>query len=142
MSGLQAFMAGNVEKATIEEFEVSKRFKDENGNVIKWQFGAIDGEHDALLRKQATKRVPVQGRKGVTMPEMDSDLYQLKMLAKTVRYPDLENVELQNSYGVMSAEELVKKMLLPGELVEAKRIATEVNGYDTGMDELVEEAKN
>ena len=142
MSTLQAFMAQNVEKTQIEEHVVSKRFKDEGGNPIKWQFGAIGGDKDAALRKESTRRVPVPMKKGLTMPELDSNLYPLKLVTATVKFPDLHNQDLQNSYGAMGAEELLQKMLLPGELSKAKEIAQSVNGFDLSMDELVEEAKN
>lgn len=142
MSNLQAFFAQNVEKVTIEEHVVSKRFKDENGNPIPWKFGAIDGDQDAANRKACTKRMPVPGKKGLFMPETDYELYTLKNAVSTIKFPDLNNVELQNSYGVMGAEALLQKMLLPGELAEVKKIAQAVNGFDVGMDELVEEAKN
>ncbi len=142
MSDLQAFFAQNVERVQIEEHEVSKRFKDENGKPIPWKFGAISGDEDAANRKASTKRMPVPGKKGLFMPETDYELYTLKNAVSTIKFPDLNNAELQKSYGVMGAEALLQKMLLPGELTEVKKIAQSVNGFDVGMDELVEEAKN
>ena len=47
-----------------------------------------------------------------------------------------------DSYGVKSADALLKKMLLPGEYTEYKAKVMEVNGYDMSMEELVDEAKN
>jgi len=142
MSNLQAFFAQNVEKTTIEEHVISNRFRDENGNPIPWKFGAIDGEVDAANRKACTKRMPVPGKKGLLMPETDYEAYTLKNAVSTIRFPDLNNAELQTSYGVMGAEALLQKMLLPGELTEVKKIAQEVNGFNVGLDELVDEAKN
>lgn len=142
MSNLQAFFAQNVEKVGLVEEVVSERFKDENGNPIPWKFGAIDGELDAANRKACTKRMPVPGKKGLYMPETDYELYTLKNAVSTVKFPDLNNAELQTSYGVMGAEALLQKMLLPGELTKVKQLTQEVNGFNVGMDELVEEAKN
>lgn len=142
MSNLQAFFAQNVEKVKVEEHVISKRFKDGNGKPIPWKFGAIDGEVDAANRKACTKRMPVPGKKGLMMPEVDFEQYTLKNAVATIKYPDLNDAELQSSYGVMGAEALLKKMLLPGELTEVKKITQEVNGFDVGMDDLVEEAKN
>lgn len=142
MSNLQAFFAQNVEKVEIEEHVVSKRFKDENGNPIPWKFGAISGDEDTANRKASTKRMPVPGKKGLLIPETDFELYALKNAVATIKFPDLNNADLQKSYGVMGAETLLQKMLLPGELTEVKKIAQSVNGFDIGMDELVEEAKN
>lgn len=142
MSNLQAFFAQNVEKVGLEEHVVSERFKDEKGNPIPWKFGAIDGEVDTANRKASTTRKPVPGKKGLYMPETDTDLYLLKNAVSTIKFPDLNNAELQSSYGVMGAEALLQKMLLPGEFTKVKQIVQEVNGFDVGMDELVEEAKN
>lgn len=158
MSNLQAFFAQNVEKVGIEEYEISKRFKepvldengeqvfDEKGNpvtkVIKWKFGAIDGVQDDAIRKANTKRMPVPGKKNVMMPETDFEMYTLQTAIATCKFPDLNNAELQASYGVMGAEALVRKMLLPAELMEFKKFAQTVNGFDVGMNDLVEEVKN
>lgn len=139
---LQAFMAQNVIKAEVEKREVSRRFVDEKGNVIPWHFGAVDGDVDAALRKECTRRVPVPMKKGLTMPELDGNRYSLKLAIASIKHPNLNDMELQNSYGVMDAEQLLQKMLKPGELAKVKEIAQEVNGFDVSMDELVEEAKN
>ena len=142
MSNLQAFFAQNVEKVQIEEHVISNRFKDGEGNPIPWKFGAIDGEADAANRKECTKRMPVPGKKGMYMPETDYEAYLVKNAISTVKYPNLNDAELQKSYGVNGAEALLHKMLLPGELTKVKQIAQEVNGFNVGMDELVEESKN
>ncbi|WP_277680017.1 phage tail assembly chaperone [Gracilibacillus dipsosauri] len=142
MSNLQAFFAQNVEKVKIEEHVISDRFKDENGKPIPWKFGAIDGDTDAANRKASTKRMPVPGKKGLVMPETDYELYILKNAVSTIKFPDLNNAELQKSYGVMGAEALLQKMLLPGELTKVKQIAQEVNGFSIETDDLVEQAKN
>lgn len=139
---LQAFMAQNVEQLEVRKEIISKRFKDEEGKPAKWKFGAIDGERDAALRKACTKKMPVPGKKNVLQPELDVDLYVLKLTTATIKHPDLNNAELQNSYGVMGAEQLLVKMLTPGELNIAKTVAQEVNGFDDNFDDLVEEAKN
>ena len=65
------------------------------------------------------------------------------MLAvQCVKYPDLNNAELQNSYGVMGAVTFLKTMLKPGEYQDLLKKVQEINGFDVGQDELVEQAKN
>ncbi|MEH7342757.1 phage portal protein [Bacillus sp. JJ1532] len=142
MSSLQAFFAQNVEKATMKEVFVSNRFKGEDGNPIKWKIAPVTADEDAAYRKSATKRVPIPGKKNIYQPETDYDLYVLKLTTACVKFPDLNNSELQNSYGVMGAENLLKKMLLPGEYAELTKFIQEVNNFDVTMEELVEEAKN
>lgn len=142
MSGLEAFLAQNVEKVEEVEQVVSKRFKDKEGNPIKWKFKSIGSDRDTEIRKECTKRVPVPGKKGMYTPEVDIDAYTTKLAVETIVHPDLHNAQLQDSWGVKGAEALLKKMLLPGEFTKLTQIVQEVNGYDVGMDELVEQAKN
>ena len=141
MSTFSAFMAGNAVKNETVKYVVSKRFV-EKGKPIEWEIKAIDSDLDEALRKDCTKRVPIVGKRGQYNQETDTDKYIGKMCVACTVYPNLNDVELQDSYGVKSADALLKKMLLPGEYTEYKAKVMEVNGYDMSMEELVEEAKN
>ena len=88
------------------------------------------------------RRAPVPGKKGQFVAEVDADLYMGKLAAKCTVFPDLNDKDLQDSYGVMGAEELLDAMLLPGEKDALGAKAQEINGYDAEADEQVEEAKN
>lgn len=143
MSNLTAFLAQNALKPENEKVVVSKRFVDpETEKPIKWEVAAITSEEDDQLRKENTKRMPVPGKKGMMMPETNYTAYLAALAVKCTVFPNLHEAELQNSYGVMSAQELLKKMLLPGEYDEYLATIQKINGFDVGMDELVEEAKN
>lgn len=160
MSNLTAFLAQNALKPENEKVVVSKRFvepviDEESGKQkideetkksltkpVKWEVAAITSEEDDLLRKDNTKRMPVPGKKGVMVPETNYTAYLADLAAKCTVFPNLHDVELQKSYGVMGAKELLKKMLLPGEYDEYLATVQKINGFDTSMDELVEEAKN
>ncbi len=74
-------------------------------------------------------------------PETDINAYMAKLAVRCTIYPDLNNVELQTSYKVMNAEELLRTMLTPGEYQDYLTKVQEVNGFSS-MQELVEEAKN
>lgn len=143
MSNLTAFLSQNAIQVEVEEHVVSKRFVDpETKEPMKWQVGAVSSDRDEALRKQHTKRMPIPGKKNVFQPTTDYDAYLTTLAVECTVFPDLNNTELQNSYGVMGADELLKKMLLPGEYSEYLKIVQTVNGFDVGMDEAVEEAKN
>ena len=140
MSDFAAFMAGNAAKTETVKFVASKRFA-VKGKPVEWEIKAIDSDLDEMLRKECTKKVPT-GKRGQFNQETDTDKYIGKMCVACTVYPNLNDVELQSHYGVMSADSLLKKMLLPGEYTEYKAKVMEVNGYDMSMEELVEEAKN
>lgn len=139
---LRAFMAGNVEPDKEIEVEVSKRFKDKEGNAIMWKLRAINSKEDERIRKECTRKVRAGSKGRHTTPETDINEYLGKMVAACVVYPNLNDQELQDSYSVMGAGELLKTMLRPGEYAELTSKIQEINGFDVSMEEKVEEAKN
>jgi hypothetical protein len=141
MSDFSVFMAGNVIKDETIKYVASDRFK-EKGKPVEWELKAIDSELDELIRKECTKRVPIPGKRGQYNMETDTDKYLGKMCVACTVYPDLNNAELQDSYGVKTPDALLKKMLKSGEYTEYKAKVMEINGYDMSMDELVDDAKN
>ena len=140
MSEFAAFMAGNAAAAETVKYVASKRFV-EKGKPLEWELKAISSDLDEALRKECTKKVPT-GKRGQYNQETDTDKYIGKMCVACTVYPNLNDAELQDSYGAKGADALLKKMLLPGEYTELKAKVMEVNGYDMSMEELVDEAKN
>ena len=141
MSDFSVFMAGNALKGDTVKFVASKLFVIK-GKPVQWEIKAIDSDTDEAIRKECTKRVPIAGKRGQYNNETDTDKYIGKMCVACTVYPNLNDAELQDSYGVKGADALLKKMLLPGEYTEYKAKVMEVNGYDMSMEELVDEAKN
>ena len=141
MSDFSIFMAGNANENETVKYVASKRFVAE-GKPVEWEIKAIDSELDEMIRKDCTKRTPIPGKRGQFNQETDTDKYVGRMCVACTVYPNLNDAELQDSYGVKSGEALLKKMLLPGEYTEYKAKVMEVNGYDMSMEELVDEAKN
>lgn len=140
MSDFAVFMTGASKKETVK-YVASKRFA-VKGKPVEWEIKPIDSDLDEVLRKECTKKVPIPGKRGQFNQETDTDKYIGKMCVACTVYPNLNDAELQDAYGVKSADALLKKMLLPGEYTEYKAKVMEVNGYDMSMEELVEEAKN
>ena len=141
MSNLSCFLAGNVEKRENKKIVISNRFKDKDGKPVKWEIRSISADEDEALRKLCTKRIPVVGKKNQFTQDFDSNGYLAKLAAKAVVFPDLNNAELQNSYGVMGAENLIRVMLYKDEfdyLTEHLISSTETED----INELVDEAKN
>ena len=141
MFDFSVFMVGNALKGDTVKFVASKRFVIK-GKPVQWEIKAIDSDTDEAIRKECTKRVPIAGKRGQYNNETDTDKYIGKMCVACTVYPNLNDAELQDSYGVKGADALLKKMLLPGEYTEYKAKVMEVNGYDMSMEELVDEAKN
>lgn len=142
MRSLSAFMADNVVPEENIKVVVSKRFIGEDGEPVEWEIKALTSDEDEAIRKSCTKRIPIPGKRGQFTQETDFNLYLGRLAVACTVYPNLNDAELQNSYKVMGADVLLKKMLLPGEYTDFLSKIQEVNGFDISMDELVEEAKN
>jgi len=141
-AGLKAFFAENVTPEENLRFVASKRFVGDDGKPVEWVMQCITSDEDESLRKESTKRIPIVGKRGQFTSETDIDLYLGKLAVKCTAFPLLHDADLQNSYGVMGAEALLKKMLLPGEYANYLAKVQEVNGFDVSFEELVDEAKN
>ncbi|GAB6107816.1 phage tail assembly chaperone [Fusibacter bizertensis] len=138
---LSAFLAQNAETIEVMAYVASRRFK-EKGKAVAWQLKPVTSEVDEQLRKSCTRQVEIPGKRGRFTKDTDYDKYLGKLAVECIIYPDLNSQELQDSYKVMGADALLKKMLLPGELQDLFNKIQEINGYETTMDELVDEAKN
>ena len=64
-----------------------------------------------------------------------------KLAAECTVFPNLKSAELQDSYGVMGDDVLLKKMLYSGGIADYLLKVQEVNGFQT-LQEDVDEAKN
>ena len=142
MSNLTAFLAQNAIKVENVKYVASKRFVNEDGKPLEWEIASITSEEDELLRKTCTKCVPVPGKRNMFTPETDFNSYITKQAVKCTLFPNLNDVELQNSYGVMGADQLLKVMLTPGEYADYISKVQEVNGFEVTLEDAVEEAKN
>lgn len=140
MSDFSVFMNGS-KTNEVTKFVASERFK-KNGKPVEWEIKPIDSDLDELLRKDCTRKVPIAGKRGQYTQELDNDKYIGRMCAACTVYPNLKEAEFQDAFGVKTEDALLKKLLLPGEYTEYKAKVMEVNGYDLGMEELVDEAKN
>ena len=142
MGNLSAFMAQNALKVENIKHCPSNRFVGKDGKPIEWELTCLTSQEDEELRKFCTKRVKVPGKKNQFTMETDYNLYLGKLASKCTVFPNLNDAELQNSYGVMGDDALLKAMLTPGEYADYLSKVQEINGFDIAFDELVDEAKN
>ena len=140
MKDLKFFLKQNTIPVENQEVEVSKRFKDDTGNTVKFEIKSISNEMDDALRKQNTRQV--KKAKGVIVPELDQQKYFVDLVLKSLVYPDLDDKELQDSWGVMDSRELINAMLLPGEYTALLQEVQKINGWDLNVEDIKEEAKN
>lgn len=139
MDQLAAFLAENVEKIPNKKVVVSPRFKDSKGNPVEWEIKAISCNENEDLQRQAM--VSRKQPNGQVTRELDSIKYLALLVAESVVFPDLLNAKLQDSYGVKTPTELLKKMLYPREFNSLAELVTAFSQVDN-LAEKVDEAKN
>ena len=142
MSNFSNFMKANkIQKQNVMH-PVTKSLTDENGNPLLWEIRPLTTKENEAIRESCTIDVPVKGKPNMYRPKVDMNKYQTKLICAAIVNPDLNNAELQNSYGVMSAEELIKEMVDdPAEYTDLMVFVQKISGFKT-LQEDVDEVKN
>ena len=142
MSNFSKFMKANkIQKQNVMH-PVTKSLVDENGEPLLWEIKPLTTKENERIRESCTIEVPVKGKPNVFRPKVDMEKYQTKMVCAAIVSPNLNDAELQNSYGVMSAEELIKEMVdNPAEYTDLTVFIQTLSGFKT-LQEDVDEAKN
>ena len=109
---LNGFFKSNAKSLPDVKVVVSERFTDQDGNPIEWVLHPISTKLVEEITKRNTKTVIKNGKKESTVNEENLNA---ELLEAVVLYPSLNDAELQDSYGVSSANELLGAMLYPGE---------------------------
>ena len=147
MADLKAFLAENVIHDETFEFEVSRRFKDENGEPLKWTIKPLTYEEDERIAKKYYKvfKNPTSGMK---MRDLDRQAYSLATTAACIVEPDLNDAALQDSWlkdgQLRNAANTLKAMLYSGELSALMSEIGRIGGGTDGVitEEDLEDAKN
>ncbi len=126
-----------------EKFAPTATLQDENGNPLKWEFRQITSRENETLRDACTVEVQIKGKPNLYRPKMNTAEYLAKMIVASTVYPNLYDKELQDSYGVMTPEELLYAMVdNAGEYQELTVWMQKFQGFTRSLDEKVEDAKN
>ncbi len=142
MSNFSKFMKKNKIQKENVQYPVTKSLLDEKGNSLMWTLKPLTTKENNDIRDESTIEVPVKGKPNVYRPKVNTSKYTTKMVCASVVEPDLHNAELQNSYGVMTPEDLLLQMVDdPAEFNELISKVQEISGF-TSLEEKVSEAKN
>ena len=142
MSNFSKFMKANkIQKQNVMH-PVTKSLVDEKGKPLLWEIKPLTTKENERIRESCTVEVPVKGKPNQYRFKVDMEKYQTKLVCAAIVSPDLNNAELQNSYGVMSAEELIKEMVdNPAEYTDLFLFVQKLCGFKS-IQEEVDEAKN
>lgn len=143
MGNLALFMKKNKKVRQNAFYPATKTLLDEKGNPLMWEIKPLTTEETEKIRMECTREVPVPGKKNLFRDKVNSNLYLDKMMVAAIVFPDLYNADLQDSYGVKTPEELLKKMVDdPSEYSDLMSFIQEQSGFDKDIQDEVEEAKN
>ena len=140
MSALKEFLVENSDIVGKEvEVPISPRFKDKEGNLLKFKIRPMTGDEFGKYQKQCTT-INVNGRKKETI--FDSGKFNLLCIINHCIDPDFKDADFLKQLGVQTPEQAVSKTLLAGEIVELGNQVTKASGFDTDINEEIEKAKN
>lgn len=140
MSALKDFLLENSDIAGKEvEVPISPRFKDKDGNLLRFKIRPMTGDEFGKYQKQCTT-INVNGRKKET--SFDSGKFNLLCAVNHCIDPDFKDADFLKQLGVQTPEQAVSKTLLAGEIVELGNQVTKVSGFDVDINEEIEAAKN
>lgn len=137
---LSSFFRENAVKTEEVKYVVSTRFVDKNKKPVEWILRPVSSQTDEDLRKQST--ITKKNMSGQSQLELDVNKYIGLLAVACTVYPNLNDENLQNSYAVMGADSLLKKMLLPGEYANYLLKVQEICGFDQKIDDMIKQAKN
>ena len=143
MSDLSRFLKANKIKRENTTFAATKSLVDAKGNPLTWTIKPLTTKENDAIRDECMIEVPVKGKPNMFRPKLDTSKYIGKMICACVVEPNLYDKDLQDSYGVMSPDDLLKEMIDdPGEYQEFATFVQNFNGFNTPLEDKVEEAKN
>ena len=134
---LNGFFKSNAKSLPDVKVVVSERFTNEDGTPIEWVLHPISTKKVEEITKRNTKTTIKNGKKESVVNEENLNA---ELLEAVVLYPSLNDADLQDSYGVSSANELLSVMLYPGETQVLTNALQEVMAGTKAND--IDELKN
>lgn len=143
MSQFTKFMKANKKVRENEMYEATKSLEDENGEPLEWVLKPLTTKENESIRDECTFEVPVKGKPNMYRAKFNSVKYLAMTICATVVEPNLNNAELQDSYGVKSDIDLLRELVDdPGEYSAFAEFVQKMNGFDATLDEKEDQAKN
>lgn len=138
MSNFSKFMKSNKIRKENVFYAPTKSLTDENGEPLLWEFKHLASRDVDLIRDECLTISPT-GNKA----KFNSSKFTRMMIVESTVNPDLDDAELQDSYGVKSSCDLILEMVDdPGEYNKLAEFIQQLNGFSESLDDKVDEAKN
>ena len=143
MSQFTRFMKANKIQRENTTYAATKSLTDENGNPLLWTIKPLSTKENEAIRDECMIDVPVKGKPNMFKPRLNTSKYLAKMLCNCIVEPNLYDKELQDSYEVSTPEALLQAMVdNPAEYSDFCAFVQNFNGFNTTLEDKIEEAKN
>lgn len=143
MGNFNAFMKANKKEKSNAKYAPTTSMVDEKGNPLEWEFRHLPSKENEELRDECMIDIPVTGKPNLYRQKFMTKDYLVGLIVRCTVVPNLQDEELQDSYGVIKPEDLVYAMIDdPGEYSDLCAWLQKFNGFTETLDEKVEEAKN
>jgi len=139
MSSLQEFLNANPIDNLTAEVVISERFKDKEGNVLKFKIKAMTNEEFEEIRKATTN---VSFKNGKRIYSFDTKHFNELVVINNTIDPNFKDAESIKKLGCVTPEQYLNKVLLAGEISELSRQIQLLSGFEVDLAELVDEVKN
>lgn len=133
---LTDFLLANPVDTMTKEVVVSKRLKDEDGNLYKFTIKPMLQEEYLTYQEQCTI-----AKKGGKIEFNTKRFNQLLILNHTIN-PNFRDAEFLQKANCVRPEQALNKFLLSGEIQNLAEQIRIVSGFEDSLDDLVDEVKN
>lgn len=143
MSKFSMFMKENKKKAENARYAPTRSLCGADGKPLEWEFRHISSRENNSIREECYVTETNPKKPNTVIQQFKTSKYLEKLIIKSTVYPDLYDKELQDSYGVMSPEELLYAMVdNSSEFDRLVQFIQGFNGDEADFGEKVNEAKN
>lgn len=93
----------------------------------------LTGKQVFSIRERCTER---KERRGQTVERLDEELFNVSLIAASTLSPNWANAQLLAKYGASGAEEVIKRVLLAGELSALGDVVLDLSGFNTELEDV------
>jgi len=136
MTTLQEFLNQNLVEGMTKEVPISDRLRDENGSLYKAKIKTMTLKEFNELKRDCTKT----NKKG--KPEVNSEKLNTAIVIENTVNPNFKDAESIKKTGCINPEQYLNKVLLSGEVTALSEEILDFSGFNTNMNELINEVKN
>lgn len=136
MSTLQEILNLNIVENISTYVQISDRFKDENGNILKFKIRPILFNELNNLKKKAT----FFDKNGKA--DIDEGMLNMYCITEATIEPNFKDANSIEKLGVFTPEQYINKVLLAGEIDKLINEILKISGFLIGIEEMVADIKN